>query len=174
MLLPARTGFAPLTAPWARDRLHTLLHIEEGGDVGSGRVVVSRADSARRSLVNEAELLRHLDPYGFRLVRLLDHAPRDQVRLFIDAEVVVGLHGSGLAHAAYARPRALLAEIGLDGQVHPEYAGIAHLAGLDYVLVPAQQTLPDRPTVLADHSAPAHRVAHEISAWLLGRQTNVS
>ncbi len=74
------------------------------GGICVPRVVISRADTLGRRVVNEDALMATLGPLGFRRVVLseLDHA--DQVSLFRNAEVIVAPHGAGLANLIFCRP----------------------------------------------------------------------
>ena len=78
---------------------------------GRRRLYVSRADSGGRCVLNEAELLRALEPLGFEQVRLTGMTVREQAALFRDAAFIVGPHGAGLANAVFAPRGARLLEL---------------------------------------------------------------
>lgn len=65
-------------------------------------IYLSRADAAKRRVVNEAELLRVLEPLGF-VPYQLSHMPLlDQVDLFAQAKVVIGPHGAGFSNLMHS------------------------------------------------------------------------
>jgi capsular polysaccharide biosynthesis protein len=66
------------------------------------RLYVSRAGAGRRQLLNEAEVLRVLDPYGFTIVHPERLSFAEQVRMFSRAEVIVGNYGAALTNAVFA------------------------------------------------------------------------
>lgn len=74
------------------------------------RIYVSRAGEEARPLLNELEVVEIFERHGFRAVRPQEFSLLEQVKLFSDAAVVAGPHGSGLLNAAFARPKALLFE----------------------------------------------------------------
>lgn len=64
--------------------------------VKSRRLYISRRNAAHRKVRNEDELVELLAGYGFESVQLEKLPFEEQVRLFHDAEIVVGPHGAGL------------------------------------------------------------------------------
>lgn len=83
-----------------------------GADAGAGdrRVYISRA-GARRSIVNEQELLPVLRDHGFEVVRCEELTVAEQVRLFASAGVVVAQHGAGAFNQLFCPPRSTVVEI---------------------------------------------------------------
>lgn len=61
------------------------------------RIFVSRSDTIVRNLSNEAELIKALKPLGFTAICPGDFSLGTQLELFSSAEIVVGIHGMGLA-----------------------------------------------------------------------------
>jgi capsular polysaccharide biosynthesis protein len=68
------------------------------------RLVVSRAKTRSRRVVNEADLLARLEPLGFRPVYLEDLPLVEQITLFARAEAIVASTGAGLVNLIHARP----------------------------------------------------------------------
>jgi len=75
------------------------------------RVLTSRRDAPLRQLVNEEEVAAALAPLGFELQRCGALGFAEQVRLFSEAEVVVGGTGSALSNAVFAPGGALIVEL---------------------------------------------------------------
>ena len=100
--------------PWMRERVLPRLGANRSGE--GPRIYVSRKNAGGRRLANEAELLRELEPLGFRPVVLEGMAWLDQARLFRDAEAVVAPHGAGLANLVFASPGTTVVEL-----IAPEY-----------------------------------------------------
>jgi len=84
---------------------------------GSRRVFVSRRDARWRRIVNEEELHPVLRDHGFEIVLLEGYSLRENVRLFEEAEVVVGPHGAGLTNLLFCPVGARVLEI-----AEPRYA----------------------------------------------------
>ncbi len=73
-----------------------------GGDVrATKRIYISRAKDKRR-LLNEEALWPLWEERGFELVFCQDLTTRDKVRLFAEAEVVAGPHGSGFINCIFS------------------------------------------------------------------------
>ena len=74
------------------------------------RIYISREKARWRKVENEDEVLERLAPLGFEKVHLEELSLLEQVRLFHDAEALVGSHGSGFANLIFATPGATVIE----------------------------------------------------------------
>ena len=74
------------------------------------RLYVGRLDALHRRVVNETEVARELEKEGFINVVSSRLSFAEQVQLFSDAEVIVGIHGAGLANLLFAPPGAIVVE----------------------------------------------------------------
>ena len=77
----------------------------------SRRIYVARRQGSERAVVNEAELLPALQERGFEVVRCESLSFADQVKLFREAEIVVGPHGGGFANLVWCEPGTKVFEI---------------------------------------------------------------
>jgi capsular polysaccharide biosynthesis protein len=111
--LTAAVGTAPTTAP---------------------RIFIRRLGHGARRIVNEAAILRALGSLGFEPCRLESLSLADQIRLFHQAECVVGPHGAGLTNLLFCREGTKVVEIGTPFRLWPCFREIAHHRGLDYHL----------------------------------------
>jgi len=75
------------------------------------RVYISRNKSFSRKIENEKEVFGILKDKGFILVSCEDMTFRDQVKLFSNADFVVGPHGAGMTNALFVRKNAKILEI---------------------------------------------------------------
>lgn len=69
------------------------------------RIYLSRSGAKRRRIANEAAVMQSLRSYGFIEVKPETMSMREQVSLFLRAEVIVGPHGAALGGIVFA-PRA--------------------------------------------------------------------
>ncbi|MEN2992185.1 MAG: glycosyltransferase family 61 protein [Bacteroidia bacterium] len=69
-----------------------------GRNATSRRLYISRAYATRRRVRNEAEVLPLLRQYGFEVVHTEKLSLKEQVGLFSEAAVLMGLHGAGHAN----------------------------------------------------------------------------
>jgi capsular polysaccharide biosynthesis protein len=108
---------------------------------GPRRIYVSRAAAAKRKLTPEAEaaLVAALEPLGFRRIVMEEFTWPEQVRLFAGAELIVGMHGAGLANLPFSRARALI-EILNPMEARAYFATIARELGMEYATLVAGRT----------------------------------
>lgn len=74
---------------------------------GKRRLYLTRsgaATSSGRFVANEAELFEMLASFGFIAVEPSRYTFAQQIRIFAQAEAIVGLHGSAFANAIFAEP----------------------------------------------------------------------
>jgi len=82
----------------------------------SKKIYIDRSDSVSnvkdlRSITNEEEIKKFLSQDGFRIIKLGDLHFKDQVSTFNNADVIVGLHGAGLANLCFCRAGTKLIEL---------------------------------------------------------------
>lgn len=65
------------------------------------KIYVSRKNS-RRSLPLEEELENYLASRGFQIMYAENHSVNDQIRIFSDATLIVGVHGAGLTNSVWS------------------------------------------------------------------------
>jgi capsular polysaccharide biosynthesis protein len=96
--------YSPAVFAWYRHKLGIT------GRAGQGRrVVISRGDAPgthRRRVVNEPAMIDALSKFGFEAHNLGMLTLAEQIKLFSEAEMVVGPHGAGFANMVFCRPGA--------------------------------------------------------------------
>jgi capsular polysaccharide biosynthesis protein len=95
------------------------------------RLYITRAGARWRRVTNEDEVMRVLEPLGFRRVSLDHLTVADQMRLFHEAEVVVAPHGAALANLAFARPGTKVVEF-QPRKIQDVFFRLCQAAGLEY------------------------------------------
>ena len=108
------------------------------------RVYISRALPFARILVNEAELLPLLSEMGFQVCRLESMTFEEQVRLFRNAEVVVGPHGAGFTNLIFSKPGTRVVEIMAKGYERRCYWTLSAELGHDYRFYLGSPKFPER------------------------------
>ena len=143
LLLPtqlARWGFVhPWAVEWLRGRFR--LRTPPGPDAPR-RLYLSRRDATRRRLRDEPALERALERRGFQTIAPGSLGLLQQIRLMAGAEVVVGVHGAGLANLLFAPRGATVVEITSAAYRTSYFANLAGLLDQHYRSVTA--------TVVAD------------------------
>lgn len=106
------------------------------------KIYISRRDSNRRILENEAQFEKELEARGFHIAILSGKPLADQIALFANASTIVAPHGGGLTHLIFARPGTQVIEIVpatdqiSDASIHLRfnYARVSMIKGLQYHL----------------------------------------
>jgi hypothetical protein len=109
--MSARESHAPSPTMMARlgDRIRAAVPEAQANFADrSKRLYVSRADATDRRIRNEGALIEVLDDYGFERIVPGEKSFAEQVRLFSEAEIVLGPHGAGLTNIVFATETVLI------------------------------------------------------------------
>lgn len=100
-------------------------------ETGSWRkIFVMRQGS--RAILNWTEMKNVLLSFGFRVVSLESMGVADQIRVFRAAEVIVGVHGAGLANLVFCVPGTLVVELMPTAWRMPYYWSLCKIIKLRY------------------------------------------
>jgi hypothetical protein len=119
---PASAIFHPLHTRKIRDYIkNALLTPNEMGIKPFRKTFIYRKQSALRTLINENEVLKIVESMGFAISILEEMSFAEQVRCIHESEIVMGLHGAGLANAMFMQKGSTLIEC-----IETEFAHYAH------------------------------------------------
>ncbi len=145
----------PLTAhPWAKaPRAIRILEelrdkIARGGS-GPRRLYVSRALARNRHLLNEAEILHVLRDFDVSVIYPERHSFVEQVRLFADAELVIGNCGANLTNAVFSPRGVRIFAITSEAMTDEFYWDLANLKSGKYFSLHGKAAAPN-PNMQAD------------------------
>lgn len=119
------------------DREANQVAVPSGG--APRRLFIDRVQSPRR-VINRAEVDPVLERHGIEIVEPSAMSPQDEIAMFRDAELVVGVTGSGLANALFSRS-AHLVELVPGQELLPHFFYLTAAKGLPYAYLPSP---PDR------------------------------
>ncbi|WP_418038003.1 glycosyltransferase family 61 protein [Paenibacillus xylanilyticus] len=125
--------------PWTTSILRTFML--PGRDTAAhspSRIFISRSKASVRHIINEGEVVRLLEAYGFILVCLEDWSIAQQIQLFASAKAIVSPHGAGLSNLAFCEKGTLVVEIFHIRHVVPTYWMISNHNKLDYYMMYGQ------------------------------------
>ncbi|MFW5701009.1 MAG: glycosyltransferase family 61 protein, partial [Cyclobacteriaceae bacterium] len=88
-----------------------IKNLYDNPDEVKNLVYVSRRLANGRRLINEEELLLSIVELGFHVYYLEEMSFSDQVRIFHQAQVVIGPHGGGFSNIIFCRPRTIVIDI---------------------------------------------------------------
>ena len=93
------------------------------------KIYIDRSDSSSnarnlRLIINENEVKQFLTKNGFENIILGNMHFRDQVKIFNNAEIIVGLHGAGFANLCFCKPGTKIIEFRntTDGKMYENLA----------------------------------------------------
>ena len=95
-------------------------------------IYISRANSYRRRLVNENEIMETLQKYDYEIVDLDKISVAEQIKIFGEAKRIIGIHGAGLANIFFAPPECKFFEIYPYEYYDPAFRIQAVALGMDY------------------------------------------
>lgn len=97
---------------WLIDYLHSkfLPYIHSTEQLFSKKVFISRQDS-HRHMINEDEIFKLFEQYGFKKYILSKMTLQEQISLFHNAQTIVATNGSSLTNALFCKPGTNIVEI---------------------------------------------------------------
>jgi len=83
------------------------------------KIYIDRSDSLSntrglRQITNEHEIKNYLENNGFKSITLGKFHFHEQVKIFNNAEIIVGLHGAGFANLCFCKPNTKVVELRSD------------------------------------------------------------
>lgn len=103
---------------------------DSSGTTVQNNIYVSRAKATERKVLNEDEVMNVLDNYDFNRYHLENRSFAENVRLFNQADLIVGPHGAGLTDIIFSEDCTLLELFG--DKVKQPYELLAETLGVEY------------------------------------------
>jgi hypothetical protein len=121
-------------ALWMREFLRSTFLGGVGTEMrpATRRLYISRGSAGYRRVLNEADVVRLLDEFGFEEARFETMSVREQAATIASCEVIVAPHGGGLSNLIFCRPATKVIEIYSPELVAGYFWKISALLGLDY------------------------------------------
>jgi hypothetical protein len=107
--------------------------VVENKEAKSEKIYVSRSKS-RRSIPSENAIEKYFLDKGFRIVHAEDFSLLDQIEIFANAKLVIGIHGAGLSHALWSEDCNLI-ELMPINRVNRCFEWQALICGGDYRMI---------------------------------------
>jgi capsular polysaccharide biosynthesis protein len=96
------------------------------------KIYISREDSKKRNVANEAELLLVLQDLGFSKIVMSECSIDEQIALFRNAEVIVSAHGAGLINLVFANSNVRVIELFPENYINKCFWAIAAKKNMTY------------------------------------------
>ncbi|MES2734610.1 MAG: glycosyltransferase family 61 protein [Bacteroidota bacterium] len=140
------------TAPWMFSFLRkSFLRPDIVRGTGDDFIYISRSDSHRRNVANEAELMGMLSTYGFKMLTLTPLSFVEKMSVFASAKIIIAPHGAGLANLTFCTPGATLIELFTETYVCACYSEMALKVGMDYHYLVFDYVDSNQPEKSVDH-----------------------
>jgi len=123
---------------WLKNKILPKIPQKEGE---KNNIFISRSDAADRRITNRDEVKKILTKYGFEERVLSEVTTKECIRLFNQAEVIVGAHGAGLADIIFAENASVIELYG--SRYTKSYANIAERLGLEYTKIQCEPVYTD-------------------------------
>ncbi|HSW75428.1 MAG TPA: glycosyltransferase family 61 protein [Candidatus Saccharimonadales bacterium] len=94
-----------------RNKLLTAANKQETNFQGCKKVFISRKDAGSRKMLNEDEVFELFKAAGFQRYILSDLSLVEQIKLFNNAEIIVGALGSGMANVIFCNDKVQVVDI---------------------------------------------------------------
>ncbi|WP_373331210.1 glycosyltransferase family 61 protein [Salmonirosea aquatica] len=94
------------------------------------RIYISR--SGRRRILNESAVTALLQNYGFEIIEDIPRSVTEQVRIYQNAEFIIGPHGASFSNIVWCQPGTQLFEIFAPTYTPGFFRYLAHTLGLGY------------------------------------------
>jgi capsular polysaccharide biosynthesis protein len=124
----------PYTAEYVRNKLLCAAKAQNRLVNFSKRVFISRKDAPWRKMINEDQVFKIFEKYGFERYEPSKLSVVDQILLFENAEIVVATHGSALINTMFCKPGTHVIEI-FQALIDSSFWYIAHLFNLEYIAI---------------------------------------
>ncbi|MDR2745644.1 MAG: glycosyltransferase family 61 protein [Desulfovibrio sp.] len=102
------------------------------------RIYISRGAAERRKILNEDELLPILKRNKFEICILENLDVKEQINLFIEAEIVAGVHGAGLGNIIFTDKNTKVMEIFSQYYLDYAFRVLATCLGIHYNYIVGQ------------------------------------
>ena len=136
LFVPSLPGYTGHMGKWTVDFLRNELMekaLEKSANIETPkRFYISRENAFTRKVVNDHDLVPFLQSHGFAIVHLENMSVVDQIRLFSNAEIIIGAHGGGLSNLAFCKPETKVVEIFSPNYVHTCYWVLSGHVEADY------------------------------------------
>ena len=103
-------------------------------------IYVSRRDAKIRFVSNEFQIVDLLAEFGFKTLVMADLPLADQIKVFRNAQCIIGPHGAAFANLAFSKPGSTFIEFFSKGHYSHSYSRISSIRMLKYGFLVGEPT----------------------------------
>jgi hypothetical protein len=128
---PIHTSWEP--PEWTIDFVRSrFLPAASNASAGS-RIYITRGDSSNgRVLLNESKLIQVLEHLRFQSITLSKLSLSDQIAIFSQAQIIVGVHGAGFTNLSFCAPGTRVFELTCEQYLNPIFETISDHLNLEH------------------------------------------
>jgi len=89
---------------YVKDKLLAGYYQQQANFKFSKKVFISREDASARKMLNEEDVFKYFEKYGFKKYVLGSMSLVEQIALFQGADVIIGSLGSGMTNVIFCKP----------------------------------------------------------------------
>jgi capsular polysaccharide biosynthesis protein len=103
-----RVACSPESLQWLRQKFLVAAGVDPKNINGTRKIYIRRKPGGWRSVANDDEVAAKLETEGFETARPEGLTLAEQIHLFAQAKIIVGMHGAGLTNVLYAPDASIL------------------------------------------------------------------
>lgn len=139
LLVPVRDKGGTRLTPGLCDRIRDAMPPPSDLPHFGRALYITRSDSPRRPVQNEAAVRELVQQHGFEVHALSGMPVAEQIGRFAAADIVVATHGAGLTNLIWCEPGTTVIELLPNRHRVPCFQRICQERGLNYQLLPCPQ-----------------------------------
>ncbi len=136
---------------WIIETVLDNVHLDTNRIDAGNNVYISRSKAIERRVINDKEVVETLSKYGFKRYHLENLSVSENIKLFNEADVIVGAHGAGLTDLIYCDDATVVELFG--SMIKNPYKRLAEVVGIRYKSIECQPRATDiyvNPNVLEE------------------------
>lgn len=123
---------------WLRNRMRSSVSDTNLNSSSPERIYISRQNASRgRKIINYEEVIDVLQQYNFEPYRLENYTFHNQLKLFSEADIVMGPHGAGLLNAIFAENPTVI-ELYPETVIKPHFYFLSNMLNFEYSAIVTQ------------------------------------
>lgn len=120
---------------WLRDRMRSNIPNSDNNLGGPNKIYISRQEASRgRKVINQKQLNSVLEKYEFETYKLENLTFKDQLKIFHNADVIMGPHGAGLLNMIFAEDPTII-ELFPESVIKPHFYFLSDMLNFDYISI---------------------------------------
>ena len=113
-------------------RIYKEVEIKSKNKFHQKKIFISRGESYKRKLINEANLSKELGLLGFRTINFDSLDVEKQICLIKESELIIGVHGAAMTNLSFCKSNTKILELFPENYQDPSYRIQSSIVGIEY------------------------------------------